>query len=105
MLSPVEPIRSHASTCLQRLLIGQPVIRVDDDQGRLGQATVAKKLLAVGEGNRLVGWECRMTVLGFTVLAVPHRFHAGHNKTNGVSPLSMFMATAPPRELPTTTSG
>ena len=31
------------------------------------------------------------------VAAVPHRFHAGHRSTSGVSPESMFMATAPPR--------
>ena len=32
-------------------------------------------------------------------------FHAGQSRTNGVSPLSMFIATAPPRLEPTTTSG
>ena len=34
---------------------------------------------------------------GFTVLAVPHRFHAGQRRTTGVSPVSMFVATDPPR--------
>jgi len=37
---------------------------------------------------------CRMVVLGFTVVAVPQVFHAGHKRTSGVSPESMFMATA-----------
>jgi hypothetical protein len=41
----------------------------------------------------------------FTVLAVPQRFQAGQSRTSGVSPLRMFMATAPPREKPTMTSG
>ena len=49
--------------------------------------------------------ECRMIVLGFTVVAVPHFFQAGQRRTRGVFPLSMFMATAPPRLEPTTTSG
>ena len=44
-------------------------------------------------------------MFGFTVVAVPHVFQAGQSSTSGVSPLSMFIATAPPRELPTTTSG
>jgi hypothetical protein len=48
---------------------------------------------------------CRITVSGRTVLTVPQRFHAGHNSTSRAVPLWMFMATAPPRELPTTTSG
>ena len=38
-----------------------------------------------------------MTVSGFTVVAVPHRFHAGQSSTSGVLPDLMFMATAPPR--------
>jgi hypothetical protein len=47
-----------------------------------------------------------MERLGFwTDVAAPHRFHAGASRTKGVSPLSMFMATAPPLLLPTITSG
>ena len=49
--------------------------------------------------------ECRITVPGFTVVAVPHRFHAGQSNTSVVEPESMFIATAPPRLEPTTTSG
>jgi hypothetical protein len=37
-----------------------------------------------------------MTVFGFTVVAVPHRFQAGQRRTRGVSPLSMFIATVGP---------
>ena len=40
---------------------------------------------------------CRITVPGFTVLAVPYFFQAGQSRTSFASPLSMFMATAPPR--------
>ncbi len=39
------------------------------------------------------------------VLAVPNRFQAGHISTSGVEPESIFIATAPPRLDPTTTSG
>ena len=46
-----------------------------------------------------------MTVPGLTVVAVPHRFQAGQSSTSGVEPELMFMATAPPRLEPTTTSG
>ena len=42
---------------------------------------------------------------GLTVLAVPQRFQAGQSRTSGVEPESRFMATAPPREEPTITSG
>lgn len=49
--------------------------------------------------------QCRMIVPGFTLRAVPQRFQAGHRRTSGVLPESMFMATAPPRDEPTTTSG
>ena len=42
---------------------------------------------------------------GFTVFAVPYFFHAGQSRTSFASPLSMFMATAPPRLDPTTTWG
>ena len=31
---------------------------------------------------------------GFAVVAVPHRFQAGQIRTNGVLPVSMFIATA-----------
>ena len=48
---------------------------------------------------------CRITVPGFTVLAVPYFFQAGQSSTSFASPLSMFMATAPPRLDPTTTWG
>jgi hypothetical protein len=46
-----------------------------------------------------------MIVFGLTVFAVPQFFKAGHKRMSGVSPLSMFMATAPPRELLTIASG
>ena len=46
-----------------------------------------------------------MTVPGLTVLTVPHRFQAGQSSTIGVEPASRFIATAPPREDPTITSG
>lgn len=46
---------------------------------------------------------CRITVSAFTVLTVPYFFHAGQSSTSLASPLSMFMATAPPRLDPTTT--
>ena len=46
---------------------------------------------------------CRITVPGFTVLAVPHFFQAGQSRTSRASPLLMFIATAPPRDEPTTT--
>ena len=49
--------------------------------------------------------ECRMIVPGFTVVAVPNRFHAGQSRTSGIKSISRFMATAPPRLEPTTTSG
>ena len=42
---------------------------------------------------------------GFTVLAVPHFFQAGQSRTSRASPLLMFIATAPPRDEPTTTCG
>ena len=45
------------------------------------------------------------TVPGFTVLAVPYFLQAGHIRTSLASPLLMFIATAPPRLEPTTTSG
>jgi len=45
------------------------------------------------------------TAFFLTAAAFPHRFHAGASKIIGVSPLSMFIATAPPLELPTITSG
>ena len=35
---------------------------------------------------------------GFTVLAVPYFFQAGQSRTSLASPLSMFIATAPPRD-------
>jgi len=41
-----------------------------------------------------------MIVLGF--VGVSQMFHAGQRRTSGVLPESMFVATAPPRELPTT---
>ena len=47
---------------------------------------------------------CRITVPGFTVLAVPRFFQAGQSRTSLASPLLMFMATAPPRDDPTTTT-
>ena len=40
---------------------------------------------------------CRITVPGFTVLAVPHFFHAGQRRTRRASPILMFIATAPER--------
>ena len=43
-------------------------------------------------------------MLGFTVIAVPHRFQAGQSRTSGVEPALMFIATAPPLDEPTTTS-
>ncbi len=49
--------------------------------------------------------ECRMVVLGFTLVAVPQVFYAGQSRTSGVVLESIFIATALPRELPTTTSG
>ncbi len=52
-----------------------------------------------------VGWFKPMLDKGFTVFAVPHCFHAGHKRTSGVSLESIFMATAPPRDEPTITSG
>ena len=39
---------------------------------------------------------CRITVSGFTVLAVPHFFHDGQSRTSLATPLLMFMATALP---------
>ena len=42
---------------------------------------------------------------GFTVLAVPHFFQAGQSRTSRAPPLLMFIATAPPRDEPTTTCG
>lgn len=36
--------------------------------------------------------ECKITVPGFVVFAVPHRFHAGQSRTSRASLLSMFMA-------------
>ena len=41
----------------------------------------------------------------FTVLAVPYFSHAEQSRTSFAPPLSMFMATAPPRLDPTTTCG
>ena len=49
--------------------------------------------------------ECRITVPGFTVLAAPHVFQPGQSRTSLAEPLLMFMATAPPRDEPTTTWG
>ena len=49
--------------------------------------------------------ECRMIVPGYTVVTDPQAFHAGHKRTRGGSPESMFIATAPPWLEPTTTSG
>jgi hypothetical protein len=46
-----------------------------------------------------------MTVPGLTLETFPHRFQAGQSKTIGGEPDSMFIATAPPREEPTITSG
>src|SRR5262249_6137865 len=48
---------------------------------------------------------CRITVPGFTFLAVPHLLHAGHSRTSLASPLLRFMAKAPPRLDPTTKAG
>jgi hypothetical protein len=44
-------------------------------------------------------------VPGLTVLVDPHFFQAGQSRTSFASPLRMFIATAPPREEPTTTWG
>ena len=50
-------------------------------------------------GREIVG------VPGLTVFAVPHFFQPGHIRTSFASPMLMFMATAPPRDKPTTTWG
>jgi hypothetical protein len=46
-----------------------------------------------------------MVEFGLSFVAVPQFFHAGQSRTSGVFPLSMFKATAPPRDEPTITSG
>ena len=49
--------------------------------------------------------ECKMIVFALTVVAVPHFFQAGHKRISGVFLESMFIATAPLREEPTTYIG
>src|SRR6516225_7402606 len=48
---------------------------------------------------------CRMTVPGFTDLAVTCFLQAGQSRTSLAFPPLMFMATAPPRLEPTTAGG
>ena len=45
-----------------------------------------------------------MTVPGLTVAAVHHFFHAEAISTSGTAPVPIFIATAPPRLNPATTS-
>ena len=69
------------------------------------QAAVGNKFLRCQQTAHIVVTCGGSIVFGFTVVADPHFFQAGTSKTSGVSLDSMFMATAPPREIPTITSG
>ena len=69
---------------LQRFLIGQPMFvptSISDSEGKLA---VPKSSSVSANGTTSSAWECRMTVSGFTVVAVPHRFQAGQSRTSGV---------------------
>src|SRR5262249_4242355 len=85
---------------------GQPVIAADLHQHRHRKAAVAEQFLAVAERHPIVGPAVQNDRASLhTVLAVPHFFPAGPSSTSRTSPLWMFMATAPPLDEPTTTSG
>jgi hypothetical protein len=79
------------------------VIVADLDERRGGQPAVPDQLSPKGTTSSAL--ECRMTVQGFTVLALPCFFQAGQSRTSRASPLLMLMATAPPRLEPTTACG
>ena len=90
----------------QRLRIGQPVFMSRPRSATPRASRCSGPVPAESaNGTTSSASECRMTVPGLTVVAVPHRFHAGQSRTNGVEPVLMFIATAPPRLEPTTTSG
>ena len=74
------------------------------DESSSSRATEQSQLIAkVNKINRLV--KLVGATSGLMILVIPQRFHAGQRSTSGVSPLAMFIATAPPRDEPTTTSG
>ena len=81
------------------------MIRADLDQRRAGSPLFLTSSSLSANGTTSSARLCRITVPGFTVLAVPHFFHAGQSRTSRASPLLMFIATAPPLDEPTTTWG
>jgi hypothetical protein len=81
------------------------VVVADLDRRRGGQAAAADQFLAVDERHHVVGPAVQDRRVLLDGAGGPYLFQAGQSRTSGVSPLSRFMATAPPRDEPTTTAG
>ena len=81
------------------------MVAPDDDEEPLGEPAAREQLPAIRDRDHIISLGMEDERPGLIVLAVPHFFHAGQSSTTAAPSEWIFMATAPPRDEPTTTSG